>query len=149
MDDVSLLADGREMAAAAQPNPRIRVLLADDNAIIRRMVRSTLEQNIHIEICGEAEDGVQAVEQAKQIVPDVTVLNITMPILNGFDAAREIRKQVPHSAIVILSTHADKFFIEEAKKIGAQAYVSKSKVGDALVRAVEAAVQGGDFVLLE
>jgi DNA-binding NarL/FixJ family response regulator len=89
------------------------------------------------------------VEQAKQIVPDVTVLNITMPVLNGFDAAREIRKHVPQAAIVILSTHADKFFIEEAKRIGVQAYVSKSKVGDVLVRAVEAAVQGGDFVLLE
>jgi len=72
-----------------------------------------------------------------------------MPVLNGFDAAREIKRQVPQSAIVILSTHADRFFIEEAKKVGVRAYVAKSKVGEALVKAIEAAVKGEDFILLE
>jgi DNA-binding NarL/FixJ family response regulator len=137
------------MAAALQPNPRIRVLLADDNPTIRKMVRSTLQRETHIEICGEATNGAEAVEQAKQIMPDVTVLNITMPVLNGFDAAREIKKHVPQSAIVILSTHVDKFFLEEAKKIGVRAYVSKSKVGDALIAAIEAAVKSEDFIVLE
>jgi DNA-binding NarL/FixJ family response regulator len=72
-----------------------------------------------------------------------------MPVLNGFDAAREIRRQVPQSAIVILSTHADRFFIEEARKVGVRAFVAKSKVGEALVKAVEAAVKGDNFIVLE
>jgi DNA-binding NarL/FixJ family response regulator len=136
------------MAAAPQTRRRIRVLLADDQPIIRRMVRRTLQEHPHFEVCGEAENGDQAVKQARLIQPDVVVLNITMPVLNGFQAAREIRKQVPRPAIVILSTHADKYFIEQAKEIGVQAYVSKTKVNEALVKAVEAAVKGDDFVVL-
>jgi DNA-binding NarL/FixJ family response regulator len=128
---------------------RIRVLLADDHPIVRRMVRTTLQEHSRFEVCGEAEDGAQAVEQAKQIKPDVVVLNVTMPRLNGFQAAREIKKHVPQSAIVILSTHADEHFVAEAKKIGVRAYVAKSKVGEALVKAVEAAIEGRDFVILE
>jgi DNA-binding NarL/FixJ family response regulator len=72
-----------------------------------------------------------------------------MPRLNGFQAAREIKKLVPGSAIVILSTHADKHFIEEAKKIGVRVYISKTKMGEALIEAVQAAVQGESFVLMD
>lgn len=100
------------------------------------------------EICGEAENGGQAVKQAKDLKPDVVILNITMPVLNGFEAAREIRTTLPESAIVILSTHTDQRFVEEAKKLGARAFVAKTKAGEALVKAVEAAVMGEDFVLL-
>jgi DNA-binding NarL/FixJ family response regulator len=133
----------------AKREHRIRILVADDHSVVRRMVRSTLQQQKHFELCGEAENGAEAVEEAKKIKPDVVVLNVTMPILNGFEAAREIRKHVPESAIIILSTHADKYFIEEARKIGVRVYVSKSKIGDSLVKAVEAAVEGEDFIVLE
>jgi DNA-binding NarL/FixJ family response regulator len=128
---------------------RVRILVADDHPVVRRMVRSTLQQYPHFEVCGEAQDGAAAVEEATKIKPDVVVLNVTMPVLNGFEAAREIQTQVPQPAIVILSTHADKQFVEEARKIGVRVYVSKSKIGEALVNAVEAAVQGKDFVVLE
>jgi DNA-binding NarL/FixJ family response regulator len=100
-------------------------------------------------VCGEAENGAEAIELAKQIKPDVAILNVMMPVLNGFDAAREIKKHVPQSAIVILSTHADRLFVNEAKKMGIRVYVSKTKVGEALVKAVEAAVRGEDFIVLE
>jgi DNA-binding NarL/FixJ family response regulator len=133
---------------AAQPNRRIRVLLADDQPMIRKMVRSTLQRHPHIEVCAEVENGRQAVEQTKELKPDVVLLNITMPILNGFQAASEIKRQVPQSAIVILSTHADKHFVEEARKLGVRTYVSKSKIGEALVEAVEAAAKGEDFVVV-
>jgi DNA-binding NarL/FixJ family response regulator len=113
------------------------------------MVRSTLQEHPHFEVCGEAENGAEAIELAKQIKPDVAILNVMMPVLNGFDAAREIKKHVPQSAIVILSTHADRLFVNEAKKMGIRVYVSKTKVGEALVKAVEAAVRGEDFVVLE
>jgi DNA-binding NarL/FixJ family response regulator len=113
------------------------------------MVRASLQQHPHIELVGEAEDGVQAVEQAVKAKPDVVVLDISMPLMNGFQAAREIKKRVPRSAIVILSTHADKHFVEEAKKLGVRSYVAKSKVGERLLKAVQAAIQSEDFVVLD
>jgi len=73
----------------------------------------------------------------------------TMPMVNGFQAAREINKQIPETAIAILSSHADKYFVAEAKKVGVRAYVPKSKIGQALVEALEAAVKGYDFIFLE
>jgi len=81
--------------------------------------------------------------------PDVVVLNVTMPILNGFQAAREIKKIMPESAIVILSLDADQRFVEEVKKIGVKAYIAKTRAGEALIKAVEAAVLGEDFVLVD
>jgi DNA-binding NarL/FixJ family response regulator len=128
---------------------RVRVLIADDHPVIRTMVRSTLQVHPDFEVCGEAEDGAQAIEEAKKLKPDVVVLNVTMPVLDGFEAAREIRTILPESAIVILSSHADQGFIEIARKIGVRAYVAKTKAGEALVKAIEAAVMGEDFVLIK
>ena len=127
---------------------RVRVLIADDHPVIRGMVRSTLQQHPEFEVCGEAADGAQAVEEAKKLKPDVVVLNVSMPVLNGFEAAREIIASRPETAIVILSTHADDYFVAEARKIGARAYVAKTKAGDSLVEAIDLAVRGGDFVLM-
>ena len=112
-------------------------------------MRSTLEQQPHLEVCGEAVDGAQAVEKAKEIKPDVVVLNVTMPVMDGFAATREIKRHMPEIAIVILSSNVDKRFLEEAKRIGARAYVAKSKAGEALVAAIDAAVEGEDFFVLE
>jgi two-component system, NarL family, response regulator DegU len=76
-------------------------------------------------------------------------LNVEMPVLNGFDAAREIKAKLPESAIVILSLNGDRHLVEEAKKIGARAYVAKTRAGVALVEAIEEAMIGGDFVLVD
>jgi CheY-like chemotaxis protein len=101
----------------AQTNPardvRIRVVVGDDHRVIRGMVRSALQQHPHFEVCGEAENGAEAIQEVKRVRPDVVVLNVTMPLVNGFQAAQEIKKQVPETAIVILSSHADKYFIAE------------------------------------
>lgn len=141
------------MACSAIPrkpvNQRLRILIADDHPIIRREVRSILERHPHFEVCGEASDGAKAIEEALRLKPDVIVLDVQMPVLNGFEAAREIKaKLLPGPAIVILSLSGDKGLIEEAKKIGAHAYVAKTKAGEALVKAIEDAVSGGDFVLV-
>jgi len=130
-------------------NQRIRVLIADDHPVVRKMVRVTLQNQPNVEVCGEAENGAEAIEQARRSNPDVVILNISMPVLNGFEAARAIRTELPRSAIVILSSNTDRKFVEEARKVGVQVYVTKSKAGEALVKAVEAAVQGEDFVVLE
>lgn len=128
---------------------KVRILIADDHPVIRKAVRSILEDHPHFEVCGEAIDGANAIVEAKRLEPDVVVLNVTMPVLNGFEAAREIKKDLPEMAIVILSSSADQRFIEEAQKIGVRAYVAKTKAGEALVKAIEAAVIGEDFVLME
>jgi DNA-binding NarL/FixJ family response regulator len=137
-------------AATVSPiDRRIRILIADDQPVIRKMVRSALEEHPRFEVCGEAPDGAKAIEAAQKLKPDIVVLNISMPILNGFAAARQIKAKLPEAAIVILSSHADKRFVEEAKKIGVRAYVAKTALAEALVKAIEAAIAGGDFVLME
>src|SRR6266404_5102596 len=109
---------------------RVRILIADDHPGIRMRVRSTLERHPHFEVCGEAADGAKAIEEAAKLKPDVVVLNVNMPTLNGLEAAREIKASLPKTAIVILSSYTDQRFIEQAKKVGARAYVAKSKVGE-------------------
>jgi DNA-binding NarL/FixJ family response regulator len=127
---------------------RVRILIADDHPLIRKTVRATLEVHPHFEVCGEAENGAKAIEEAQKLRPDVVILNVNMPVFNGFEAAREIKTSLPESAIIILSSHADERFVEEAKKIGARAYIAKTKAGEALVKTIEAAVLGDDFVLM-
>jgi DNA-binding NarL/FixJ family response regulator len=140
-------------ALRTNPQPlhdrRLRILVADDHPVIRKSVRQLLETHSRFEVCGEARDGAEAVDKAQRLKPDVVVLNITMPVLDGIAAAREITAKLPESAIVILSSHADKYFVEQAKKSGARAYVAKNKAGEALVRAIEAAVLECDFVLVD
>src|ERR1700719_3095478 len=116
---------------------RVRILIADDHPVIRKVVRSTLQRHPRFRVCGEAVDGAKAIEKAKRFKPDVVVLNVSMPVLNGFEAAREIKAILPDSAIVILSSHADQRFVAAAKKIGVRSYVAKSKAGEALVNAIE------------
>lgn len=128
--------------------PKIRILLADDHPVIRKTVRSVLEKHPRFEVCAEVEDGAQAIEEAAKLMPDVVVLNVKMPVLGGFEAARAIRAKVPQSAIVILSSEADQHFIDEAKRIGARGYVAKTKTDKALVKAIEAALIGDDFVVM-
>ena len=126
----------------------LRILIADDQPMIRKRVLIVLGGHPRFDVCAEVADGGQAVEQAVRLKPDVVVLNITMPIMSGLEAAREIRIKLPECAIVILSSHADKQFIEEAKKVGARAYVSKTKIGEALIKAIEDAVHSPNFVVV-
>jgi DNA-binding NarL/FixJ family response regulator len=134
---------------AREPHRRVRILLADDHEGIRKVVRSVLEKHPRFEVIGEAMDGKIAIEKATKLKPDVVVLNVAMPVLNGLEAARAIRANVPESAIVILSSSADERYIAAAQEIGARAYVAKTKAGDALVQAIEEAIAGGDFVLVK
>jgi CheY-like chemotaxis protein len=138
------------VSSQIEPNFRsLRILIADDHPIIRKHVRRILEEQPRFSVCGEAYDGAKAVEEAQRLKPDVVVLNVSMPILNGMDAARKIKTQLPAIAIVILSSNTDAHFVEEAKKIGARAYVAKTKAAEALVTAIETAINDGEFVLID
>jgi DNA-binding NarL/FixJ family response regulator len=97
-------------------------------------VRTILGGHHGFDVCAEVADGAEAIEQAMRLKPDVVVWNISMPVLSGLEAAREITAKLPESAIVILSSHADEQFIQEAKRAGAHAYVAKTKIGAVLIK---------------
>lgn len=127
----------------------VRILLADDVPTILQLVKQILNAHPGFEVVGEARDGHHAVVLAEALKPDVIVLNVTMPTMSGFEAARRIRCRVPDSAIVILSSHKDRQFIAEARKAGAKGYVEKSDADQQLVRAVESAAKGEEFFVLQ
>jgi len=116
----------------------VRILIADDHEVVRRGVRSLLSSRMDWDICGEAVDGRDAVVKAKALKPDVIVLDISMPHLNGLEAARLIRKEVPQSEILILSQHDAKETMQAAMEAGARGYVTKTDIARDLLKAVDA-----------
>jgi DNA-binding NarL/FixJ family response regulator len=112
-------------------------------------VKATLLEQPGFEVCAVVEDGRQAVDEVRRLKPDVAILNIVMPHLNGLEAARLIKAQTPEVAIVILSSHADRRFVEVAKGIGIRAYVAKMKAGQELVNAIQAALRGQDYFVMD
>jgi CheY-like chemotaxis protein len=127
----------------------IRILIADDFPTILELVKSILNAHPGFEVVGEARDGDHAIALAEALKPDVIVLNVTMPRMSGFEAARRIRSRFPECAIVILSSHKDEQFIAEARKAGAKSYIEKSDADEQLVRAIESAVKGEEFFVVE
>ena len=115
----------------------VRILIVDDHEIFRRGLRSLLESRRDWEVCGEATDGQDAVEKAKRLQPDVVVLDITMPRLNGLDATQLLRKEVPKTKVVILSQHQPALMKQVALTAGAGAYVTKSEVSRELLAAID------------
>jgi len=123
----------------------LRILVADDHEAVRKGVCAILSSRADVEICGEAENGKDAIEKAIALKPELIILDITMPVLSGFEAAREIRKTLPDVAILILSMHESNQLIEEAKKIGVQGYVTKTQVGATLLQAVDTVLRKETF----
>ena len=123
----------------------LRILLADDHEMVRRGLRSVLEGHEGWEVCGEVGDGRAAVDQAKALQPDIVILDITMPELNGLDAARQIREVAPKAEILILTMHSSERFVREVLAAGARGYVVKSDAGRVLLEAVETLRQHRPF----
>jgi DNA-binding NarL/FixJ family response regulator len=124
---------------------RTRILIVDDHEIFRRGLRSLLESRPEIEICGEATNGLEAVEKAKEIQPDVVLMDISMPYLDGLQATRQIRNEVPKSSVLLLSQHDSSHMLSAALKAGASAYVTKSQVSMSLLAALEGVIRGEPF----
>ena len=127
----------------------IRVVLADDHRLVREALRVTLERERDIVIVGEATDGRAALEMVRAEKPDVVVLDVAMPELNGVDAAARIHARHPEVKILALSAHADKRYVLEMLNSGAAGYVSKSAAGRELVQAIRAVAQGGCYLSTE
>jgi two-component system response regulator NreC len=125
--------------------PDVRVLIVDDYAAVRKGVCIMLSSRLNIEVCGEAENGEEAVEKARVLRPDLIILDVTMPVLNGFDAAREILKILPEVPILMLSMHQHQQFVDEAKKAGVQGYVTKAQVSETLLQAVDVLLSGQTY----
>ncbi|MGD0496956.1 MAG: response regulator transcription factor [Bryobacteraceae bacterium] len=123
----------------------IRILLADDHTVVRKGLRLLLESHDGLEVIAEAADGRQAVALAEQTAPDVAVMDVAMPILNGIEAARQISAKLPKTAIVFLSMHSDEAYVLRALKAGARGYLLKDSAEHDLIAAVEAVVQGKTF----
>src|SRR6267378_7729202 len=118
----------------------VRILIADDHEIVRQGIRSLFDLQTDWEICGEAVDGLDAIEKSKHLKPDVILLDVSMPHLNGLDAARVIRKEVPQSKILMVSQHDAAYMSQRALEVGARGYVAKSELSRQLLAAVESVI---------
>ena len=103
-----------------------RILIADDHEIMRRGVRSVLESHREVDVC-EAQNGVEAVQKTKEMKPDLVILDVSMPLLDGFSAARQIKEMSPLTPILIFSLHRTEAFMEVARKIGANAISPRTR----------------------
>lgn len=116
----------------------LRILIADDHDLIRRGVKSLLEMHNGWKVCAEASKGPEAVEKVEQLKPDVVIIDVCMPELNGVEATRQIRKISPRTEVLVLSVHHSEHLIREILEAGARAFVVKTDCDIDLVRAVEA-----------
>ncbi len=123
----------------------MRILIADDHEVVRQGLRALMQNHKGWEVCGEAATGREAVEKAKETQPDVVVLDIAMPQLNGLEAARQILKAHPETQVLILTMHESEELVREVLDAGARGYVLKSDAGRSLVAAIEALGQHTPF----
>jgi DNA-binding NarL/FixJ family response regulator len=125
-------------------NP-ITVLLAEDHMIVREGLRALLKPETDITVVGEAENGRQAVELADSLVPDVIVMDIAMPLLNGLEATRQILRTTPGAKVLVLSAHGDDAYVEKVMELGAAGYLIKQTAAHVLPAAIREVYQGRKF----
>jgi two-component system response regulator NreC len=125
---------------------KIRVLLAEDHTIVRKGLRALLEAQADIEVIAEAEEGRQAVRLAEQYGPDVVLMDLSMPGLNGLEATRQIRERIPKTRVLALTRHTNQEYIDRILEAGASGYLVKKSAPEELVIAIQA-VQRGDSYL--
>jgi two-component system response regulator NreC len=128
------------------PVDKIRILMVDDHAIMREGIRALLGIHDDIEVVGEASEGREAVEKAQELMPDMVIMDIAMPGMDGLEATRRIRKKTPKIKVLILTQHDNKEYILSVIKAGASGYVPKRALGSELVSAIRAVRQGDSFL---
>lgn len=115
----------------------LRILIVDDHAVVRRGVRSLLESRRGWEVCGEATTGRDAVEQSRRLRPDVVVMDLSLPELNGLDATRQILKDAPDTEVLVLTMHQSESLVRDVLEAGARGYVLKSDADENLLKAID------------
>jgi DNA-binding NarL/FixJ family response regulator len=124
---------------------RVRILLADDHTLVRHGLRKLLEERPEWEVIAEAGDGREAVRLAEQHKPDVAILDVAMPLLNGIEATRQITRRVPGTRVLVLSMHADEAYVTQILQAGATGYLLKDSADVDLLKAVGEAAKGKSF----
>jgi DNA-binding NarL/FixJ family response regulator len=124
----------------------VRILIADDHAMMRKGLRAVIESHPGWEICGEATTGSEALEQTRQLGPNLVILDVSMPVLNGLEVAHRISHSQPDVKILLFTMHNSPQFAKSVSKTGAHGYVCKSSGEELLMQAIEAVLQGESFV---
>jgi len=123
----------------------VKILIADDHEIVRQGIRRVLEVKPEWEICGEASNGQEAVRMAQELSPDIIIMDVTMPVMSGFEAADEISRLPLGSRVLFFTMHDAGSMAGSVRKSGAQGYVVKSRAAQDLVQALERLLKGGTF----
>jgi DNA-binding NarL/FixJ family response regulator len=118
------------------------VLVVDDNAAIRRVLCELFQSQAVFEVCGEAENGKEAIEKAQELHPDLIVLDLSMPVMNGLDAARVLKRRMPTVPLILFSEYEDTFSEQEARSVGISALISKSEHMSVLVEKARSLLYG-------
>jgi DNA-binding NarL/FixJ family response regulator len=126
--------------------PEIHLLLADDHAILNAGLRALLDNHDDIEVVGEARDGTEAVQLAGELHPDVVLMDIAMPGLNGVEATRLIRQRYPQTRVLVLSQHGERQYVSAVLRAGASGYILKRALGCDLVEALRAVAKGETYL---
>ncbi|WP_300669598.1 response regulator transcription factor [Desulfoluna sp.] len=124
----------------------IKVLVAEDHTIVRKGLCALLDAESDIEVVGEAENGREAIKMVEQLAPDVVIMDITMPELNGMDATRQLKKRFPDLKILILSMHTSEEYIFETLRAGASGYLVKKSATTDLIQAIHVAYKGDSYL---
>ena len=124
----------------------IRILLADDHTIVRQGLARLLEDQPDLKVVGEATNGRMAMEKAIELKPDIVILDITMPLMNGIEAAKRIRKDLPQTKILILSMYSHEHYIHELLETGISGYLLKDSSGRDIIKAIQAAMRNETFL---
>ena len=124
----------------------VKIILADDHTIVRQGLAKLLEGEPDFQVVGEAENGREAVSKVEELRPDVVIMDISMPMLNGIEATRQIKKTRPRTKIIILSMHCHDRYIKELFSLGASGYLLKDSTGSDIVKAVQAAINGDTYM---
>jgi DNA-binding NarL/FixJ family response regulator len=124
---------------------QLRILLADDHTVVRQGLRKVLEERPDWVVVAEAGNGREAVQKAEEVKPDVAILDVAMPLLNGIEATRQIVKRLPATRVLVLTMHADEAYVNQILKAGATGYLLKDSADVDLIQAVGAVSQGKSF----
>ena len=127
-------------------SPKIRILLADDHAVVRHGFRMILEAQPDMEIAGEAGNGREAVTLAEELKPDIVVMDVAMPELNGIEATRRLAASLPHTRVVALSMHKDSVYVREILRAGARGYLLKDSPPADLLSAIRSVASGQSYL---
>src|SRR3954452_10460323 len=125
---------------------KFRILLADDHSVVRQGFRLILENQTDMEVVGEASNGREAVSIAESLQPDVVIMDVTMPELNGIEATRRINELSPRTRVLALSMHKDSVYVREILRAGAKGYLLKDAAGNDLLAAVRAVARGEGYL---